>query len=59
MVIRKNLRGIFKFKKRFIWYYNCGKGKLPVWVFLDERLKVKEQEDYLIRIETIPNLTTP
>ena len=51
---KKKFEGYFKFKKRFIWYYNCGKGKLPVWVFLDERLKVKEQEDYLTRIKTHP-----
>lgn len=51
---KKRFEGYFKFKGRFIWYYNCGRERLPVWVFLDERLKVKEQEDYLNRIETHP-----
>ena len=38
---KKKFEGYFKFKKRFIWYYNCGKGKLPVWVFLDERQEIE------------------
>jgi len=51
---KKRFEEYFKFKGRFIWYYNCGKENLPVWVFLDERLKVKEQEEYLTKIETHP-----
>lgn len=50
---RKKFEGYFQFKKRFIWYYRSGKD-LPVWVYLDERLRVKEQEDYLSRIQTHP-----
>lgn len=52
---KKSFSGYFKFKKRFIWYYNCGKA-LPVWVFVDDGLKVEEEQDYLGRIETHPEL---
>ncbi|MEW6095757.1 MAG: transposase [bacterium] len=47
---KKNFEGYFKFKKRFIWYYKCGKD-LPIWVFVDDSLKGKEEQDYLGRIE--------
>lgn len=46
--------GYFRFQKKFIWYYRCGSKNLPVWVFLDENLRVEEEQDYLGRIETHP-----
>lgn len=49
---KKDFEGYFRFKKRFIWYYRCGKKNLPVWVFADYSLKTKEEQDYLARIET-------
>lgn len=52
---KKSFAGYFKFKKRFIWYYRCCKG-LPVWVFVDDSLKAEEEQDYLSRIETHPEL---
>lgn len=51
---KEDFEGYFSFKKRYIWYYKCGEGDLAIWVFVDERLKVEEQEDYLNRIETYP-----
>jgi len=51
---KNNFEGYFRFQKRYIWYYKCKKGK--IWVFLDEKLKVKEEQDYLNRIETHPEL---
>ncbi|MEW6215762.1 MAG: transposase [Nitrospirota bacterium] len=50
---KKGFSGYFKFKKRFIWYYNCGEA-LAVWVFVDDSLRVEEEQDYLGRIETHP-----
>lgn len=48
--------GHFKFgNKRYIWYYRCSEEPL-VYVFLDENLKIREEEDYLDRIETHPEL---
>lgn len=52
---KKSFEGYFRFKKRFIWYYRCGKD-LPVWVFVDDALKAEEEHDYLGRIETHPEL---
>ncbi len=46
--------GYFRFQKRFIWYYRCGSKDLPVFVFLDENLRVEEEEGYLGRIKTHP-----
>lgn len=51
---KKVFEGYFRYKKRHIWYYRSKRGNLPVWVFIDERLKVAEEEDYLSRIETHP-----
>ncbi len=51
---KEGFEGYFKFKKRHIWYYRSMISDLPVWVFLDEHLRVREEEDYLSRIETHP-----
>jgi len=51
---KKVFEGYFRFQKKFIWYYRCGSKKLPVLVFLDENLRVEEEQDYLGRIETHP-----
>ena len=45
--------GYFKYKDRYIFCYKCP-GYMPVFVFLDDELKVKEQKDYLERIESCP-----
>jgi len=51
---KKRFDGYFKFNGRYIWYYRVKGSEVPLWVYLDERLKVKEEEDYLRRIETHP-----
>ncbi|HOJ38862.1 MAG TPA: transposase [bacterium] len=51
---KKAFKGYFRFQKKFIWYYRCGSKNFPVWVFLDENLRVEEEQDYLGRIETHP-----
>lgn len=48
---KSRFEGYFRQKERFIWYYRSGGG---VWVYLDERLRVEEEEDYLSRIESHP-----
>lgn len=48
---KSRFEGYFRHKDRFIWYYRSGEG---VWVYLDERLRVEEEEDYLGRIESHP-----
>jgi len=52
---KEGFEGYFKFKSRYIFYYKCG-NSIPVYVFLDDELKVAEQKDYLARIETHPEL---
>ena len=50
---KKDFDGYFKFKERYIWYYRCGP-ESSIRVFLDDELRVKEEKDYLQRIETHP-----
>ena len=50
---KNGFKGYFKFKDRFISYYRCS-SKVPVSVYLDDELRVKDQKDYLERIETPP-----
>jgi hypothetical protein len=42
------------FQDRIIWYYSYQKGDYKLVTFLDEALRVKEEKDYLSRIETYP-----
>lgn len=44
----------FEHEKRFIWYQQYPCEDLSLFVYLDESLKVKEEKDYLRRIETHP-----
>jgi hypothetical protein len=44
----------FIFQDRIIWYYSYQKGDYQLITFLDEALKVKEERDYLKRIDTHP-----
>ena len=49
----KNSGQYFAFEKRFIWYrsYPIKETENHLYLFLDENLKLKEQSDYLNRIE--------
>ena len=44
----------FFFQDRIIWYYSYLKEGYQLITFLDEALRVKEEKDYLSRIETHP-----
>jgi len=44
----------FLFEKRVVWYYSYQKGDYKVITFLDEKLRVEEERDYLSRIESHP-----
>jgi transposase len=45
----------FIFQDRIIWYYSYQKGAYSLITFLDERLRVEEERDYLSRIESRPD----
>ena len=44
----------FSYQNRIIWYYSYKKDKQNVVTFLDEHLRVSEENDYLNRIKTHP-----
>jgi transposase len=50
----KKLHNYFMYQGRIIWYYPCQKDGLNLVTFLDERLRVEEERDYLERILTHP-----
>jgi transposase len=45
----------FVYQKRIIWYYPYEAGGRKFVTFMDERLRVNEEEDYLQRIATQPD----
>jgi hypothetical protein len=52
---KKNL-AYFVYQKRIIWHYQYEVNGRRFVTFLDERLRVEEEQDYLQRIETQPEL---
>jgi len=48
----------FIFQNRIIWYYSYQKDGYRLITFLDEQLRVKEESDYLNRIESHPETHT-
>ena len=44
----------FIFQDRIIWYYSYQKDDYKLITFLDETLRIKEERDYLSRIESHP-----
>ena len=49
---KMNMDGFFKYKKRYIWFKESKiKDKRRVIVFLDDQLRISEEQDYLDRIE--------
>jgi len=44
----------FTFQDRIIWFYSYQKGDYKLITFLDEMLRVKEEKDYLRRIDSHP-----
>jgi hypothetical protein len=54
---KKDLK-YFVYQKRIIWYYQYELNLRRFVTFLDERLRVEEEQDYLQRLETQPELYT-
>jgi transposase len=50
----KKMLNYFIFQDRIIWYYSYQNNDYKLITFLDEALRVKEEKDYLSRIETHP-----
>lgn len=51
---KTGFEGYFKHNNRYIWYYHYAFQNKIIYVFLDESLKQREEQDYLNRIETHP-----
>lgn len=51
---KKEIKTYFSYQERIIWHYEYEKDGQRIVTFLDERLKVKEEADYLLRIKTRP-----
>jgi len=54
----KKQMNYFVFQDRIIWYYSYQKDGYQLITFLDEQLRVKEERDYLNRIESHPETYT-
>ena len=51
---KKKIKNYFAYQNRIIWYYQYEKQKKKIVTFLDEKLKVKEESDYLLRVKSHP-----
>jgi len=54
----KKTLNYFVFQKRIIWYHTYQKGDYHLTTFLDESLRLEEERDYLLRIESHPESFT-
>lgn len=55
---KKEINTFFQYQQRIIWHYEYEKDGQKLITYLDEKLKVKEENDYLVRIETHPETNT-
>ena len=55
---KKELTGYFKYQERIIWHYAYQKEGQQLVTFLDEKLRVKEESDYLLRVKSHPAQNT-
>lgn len=53
---KKQIKSYFVYQDRIIWYSEYEKDGQKMITFLDEKLKVKEEADYLLRIERCPEI---
>ena len=51
---KKELKSFFIYQERIIWYYEYEKETTKLITYLDEKLKIKEETDYLVRTKTLP-----
>jgi transposase len=54
----KEADSYFEHEKRIIWYQEYTMDELSLFMYLDESLRIKEEQDYLRRIETHPESYT-
>jgi len=52
---KQKIKKYFSYEKRIIWYYEYENEEQNIVTYLDERLAVEEQSDYIIRIKTNPD----
>ena len=52
---KKGIKNYFTYRKRVIWYYEYEKEGQTLTTYLDERLKVEEEADFLTRTKTHPD----
>lgn len=52
---KKAIRNFFLYQKRVIWYYQYESEGKTLTTYLDERLKVQEEADFLARTQTHPD----
>ena len=52
---KKGIKNHFTYQKRVIWYYEYEKEGQTLTTYLDERLKVEEEADFLTRTKTHPD----
>lgn len=55
---KKRFDSYFKYEGRYIWYHKYLRGDDNIYLFLDEQLRVREQTDFMERVdEGIPSYT--
>ena len=52
---KKGIKNYFTYQKRVIWYYEYEKDGHMLTTYLDERLKLEEEADFLARTKTHPD----
>lgn len=55
---KQGIKNYFTYQKRVIWYYEYSNKGQKIITYLDERLRVEEEGDYLNRIKTHPDKYT-
>lgn len=55
---KKKIKSYFVYQERIIWFYEYENDGQKIVTFLDEKLKVKEEADYLLRVKTDPETHT-
>ena len=51
---KQKIKKYFTYQERIIWYYEYENEGHSIVTFLDERLRVEEEKDYLLRIQSHP-----
>lgn len=51
---KKEIKSYFTYQERIVWHYSYEYEGQKIVTFLDEKLKVKEESDYLLRIQSYP-----